>query len=98
MNFMQDNLYGRSRAELEEVLEPLTGKRYHARQIYHWIHGRGEREFARMTDLSGALRTALTERFRAERPRVERREPSQDGTVKRCLARDERTAGEAALI
>ena len=98
MNFMQDNLYGRSRAELEEVLEPLTGKRYHARQIYQWIHGRGEREFARMTDLSGALRAALTERFRVELPRVELRQPSQDGTVKYLVRLDDGKAVEAVYI
>ncbi len=95
---MQENLYGRSRAELEEILGPLTGQRYHARQIYQWIHGRGEREFSRMTDLSGALRRKLAELYRVDLPRVELRQSSQDGTVKYLLRLEDGKAVEAVYI
>ena len=48
-------------SELEQALQTLGGERFHARQLYRWIHKRGITDFDRMTDLSRALRERLAE-------------------------------------
>lgn len=95
---MRENLYGRSRDELARLLEPLTVRKFHVRQVQAWIHGRGECDFARMTDLPSALRGALAERFRIDRPRVERRQLSRDGTVKYLFRLEDGQPVEAVYI
>ena len=37
---------------------------YRTRQIFHWLHARGAREFEAMTDLPAALRADLGQKFR----------------------------------
>ena len=73
-------------AELEAALEGRGHPRFHARQIFSWIHARGVTDFERMTDLSRPLRADLAEHFRISTPIVIARETSSDGTVKFLLA------------
>ncbi len=93
-----ENLYGKDRRGLEKILEPLTGKRFHGRQLYGWMYARGETEFARMTDLPGPLRSALEERCRVALPRVELRQESRDGTVKYLLRLEDGKGVESVFI
>ena len=93
-----ENLYGRSLPELRKILDPLTDKPFHARQLYGWIHGRGEQDFSRMTNLPLPLRSALAESYRVVRPRVETRQKSRDGTVKYLLRLEDGKAVEAVYI
>jgi len=95
---MQQNLYGRSLAEIQEILGPLTDKPFHARQLYGWIHARGEREFSRMSNLPLPLRSALAERYRIALPETETRQKSRDGTVKYLLRLEDGKAVEAVTI
>ncbi len=64
------------------VVEELGQRPFRARQLYKWLHQRGETELERMTDLP----TALRERLRAEADlvplRVDLEQRSIDGTVK----------------
>jgi 23S rRNA (adenine2503-C2)-methyltransferase len=92
------NLYGRSLPELRKILDPLTDKPFHARQLYGWIHGRGERDFSRMSNLPRPLRSALAETCRVVRPEVETRQKSRDGTVKYLLRLEDGKAVEAVYI
>ena len=43
-------------AELEVRLESAGCERFHARQVYRWIHKCGVTDFDRMTNLSRPLR------------------------------------------
>ncbi len=95
---MQENLYGRSLPELREILGPLTDKPFHARQLYLWIHGRGERDFSRMSNLPRPLREALAGRYRVLVPEAEARRKSRDGTVKYLLRLEDGRAVEAVYI
>jgi len=95
---MQENLYGRSLLEIRRILAPLTDKAFHARQLYGWIHGRGVRDFSRMSNLPLPLRSALAERFRVARPEVEIRQESRDGTIKYLLRLDDGKAVESVYI
>jgi 23S rRNA (adenine2503-C2)-methyltransferase len=71
--------------ELEALLEAHSIERFRARQIYRWIHRRGESDFERMTDLSRGLRAQLAEHFSVGTPRIVDDERSVDGTRKLVL-------------
>jgi 23S rRNA (adenine2503-C2)-methyltransferase len=93
-----ENLYGLDRRALEGLLGPLTGKPFHARQLFEWIYSRGERDFARMSDLPRALRDTLGQRFRATLPQVELKQTARDGTLKYLLRLDDGKAVESVYI
>src|SRR4051812_7250697 len=71
--------------ELEQALESQGHPRFHARQIYQWVHKRGVTEFAGMTDIGRDLRSSLAAAFRIVTPEIVRRETSNDGTTKFLL-------------
>jgi 23S rRNA (adenine2503-C2)-methyltransferase len=71
--------------ELEQALADLGHPRFHARQVYQWIHKRGVTDFALMSDLGRDLRAQLSSQFAIVTPLVERKERSSDGTTKLLL-------------
>jgi 23S rRNA (adenine2503-C2)-methyltransferase len=71
--------------ELEQALAALGHPRFHARQIFQWVHKRGVTDFAVMSDLGRDLRASLEARFLITTPHVERMERSSDGTTKFLL-------------
>ncbi len=84
------DLVGLSREALAEALVacglvPPRQARMRARQLWHWIYGRGATDFSRMTDLARPLRAALSERFVIGRPEVVEARVSTDGTRKWLL-------------
>src|SRR4030095_10195348 len=95
---MTENLYGKGRRELAEILSPLSDRPFHARQLFGWIHRRGERDFSRMTDLPGKLRAELAERFHVALPKVEQRQVSHDGAIKYLLRLQDGKGVEAVYL
>lgn len=71
--------------DLEQVLDDLERPRFHARQIFQWVHKRGITDFALMSDLSRELRALLASSLTISTPHVVRRETSADGTTKVLL-------------
>jgi 23S rRNA (adenine2503-C2)-methyltransferase len=71
--------------ELEQALERIGRPRFHARQIFQWIHRRGVTAFDAMSDLSRDLRTEAARDFCISTPEVLRTERSIDGTTKFLL-------------
>jgi 23S rRNA (adenine2503-C2)-methyltransferase len=71
--------------ELEDLVEALGHKRFHAKQIYRWIWKRGATDVALMTDLSAELRAALSAAATVSMPEVIRHDVSTDGTQKFVL-------------
>jgi 23S rRNA (adenine2503-C2)-methyltransferase len=71
--------------ELEQALEALGHPRFHARQIFRWVHKRGVTDFAQMSDLGRDLRAELAAACTIATPAVERQERSEDGTTKFLL-------------
>ena len=71
--------------ELEAVLAERGYERFHARQVYRWIHKRGITDPDRMTDVSRQLRQELHETFALNTPRIVSDEISVDGTRKLVL-------------
>jgi 23S rRNA (adenine2503-C2)-methyltransferase len=84
MDFQTD-LAGLEQHELERALVGLGQPRFHARQIFQWIHKRGVTDFALMSDLGRELRDELSQLFQVLTPQIVRRERSIDGTTKFLL-------------
>ena len=45
--------------DLEAAFDRLGHPRFHARQVFQWVHKRGITDFAQMSDLGRDLRTQL---------------------------------------
>jgi 23S rRNA (adenine2503-C2)-methyltransferase len=86
------------RRELEDALEELGAPRFHGRQIFHWIHGRGVTDPTQMTVLSQALRRTLSERSIIASPDVTSKQVSSDGTTKFLLGLADGRQIEAVYI
>ncbi len=84
--------------ELEAALDGRGCEKFHARQLYRWIYRRGVTDFARMTDLSRALRTQLAEEFEVSTPRIVADDLSIDGTRKFVLELADTRRIEAVFI
>lgn len=67
--------------ELEALMKEMGEQAFRAKQIFHWTQ-RGARSFDEMTNLSGALRQKLEERFSLTAPQVLEKLESADGTIK----------------
>jgi 23S rRNA (adenine2503-C2)-methyltransferase len=84
--------------ELEQALESMGHPRFHARQLFQWVHKRGVTDFAGMTDLGRELRTTLAAQFRVVTPELMRRETSSDGTAKFLLRLEDGQLIESVFI
>jgi len=92
------NLTELEREEIEAALEAHGFERFHARQLYRWIHRRGVTDFAAMTDLSKSLRTTLEAAFSVATPRIVSDELSSDGTRKFVLELADKSRIESVFI
>jgi 23S rRNA (adenine2503-C2)-methyltransferase len=64
------------------VVDELGERPFRARQLYQWLHQRGETELERMTDLPASLRERLRDGADLTPLRVDLEQRSMDGTVK----------------
>ena len=67
---------------LSAFVETLGEKRFRATQLYRWIHQRGAKDFAEMSDLAKSLRGKLATSARIEGLAVISQQESSDGTIK----------------
>ena len=79
------DLAGLELKELEEFVQSLGHKKFHAKQIYHWIWKRGVTDFNEMTNLGLELRKALADSATVSFPDVIKHDVSGDGTQKFVL-------------
>ena len=84
--------------ELEQALESMGHPRFHARQLFQWVHKRGVNDFGEMTDLGRDLRSVLAAGFRIVTPELVRRETSSDGTIKFLLRLEDGQLIESVYI
>ena len=92
------NLLGLTRGQLEAFFTDLGEKRFRAQQLMKWVHHRGVREFAEMTDLSQALRDSLQQVAEITPPTIAEQKDSADGTRKWAIAVEGGSLVEAVLI
>ena len=76
------NLLQFDRAGLGDFCEQLGEKRFRATQLFRWIHQRGERDPAAMTDLAKSLRDKLAGSAVIEALPVASEQVAADGTIK----------------
>lgn len=67
---------------LAAYCEQLGEKRFRATQLFRWIHQKGARDFAQMSDLARSLRDKLASRAEVRPLAVLSEHVSADGTVK----------------
>jgi len=92
------NLIGMDAGALERFFAEQGEKPFRARQLLHWIHQRGETDFARMSDLARSLREKLATAARVAPPVILGDTLAEDGTRKWLLKVDEANAVEAVFI
>ena len=76
------NLLGLSQKQMEYFFEEIGEKKFHARQVFKWIHKKGVIEFDLMTDLGKKLREKLKLKSHITVPKVIFSKKSDDGTYK----------------
>src|SRR3954470_10462515 len=84
--------------ELEQALDAMGHPRFHARQLFQWVHKRGITDFGGMTDLGRELRSSLAAAFRIATPELVRKETSSDGTTKFLLRLEDGQLIESVFI
>lgn len=78
-------LVGRTRAELQALVQELGQPGYRGKQLAQWLYARGARRFEEMTDLPAAFRTSLSEAAGVGRSELVLKQQSRDGTAKLLL-------------
>ena len=76
------NLLQFDRTGLGDFCEQIGEKRFRATQLFRWIHQRGERDIAAMTDLAKTLRDKLAGSAVVEALPVVSEQVASDGTIK----------------
>jgi 23S rRNA (adenine2503-C2)-methyltransferase len=76
------NLLDFTLPRLTEWLGAQGEKPFRAKQVFRWIHQRGVRDFAAMTDLAKSLREKLEATAEIRAPAILSEHRSSDGTVK----------------
>jgi 23S rRNA (adenine2503-C2)-methyltransferase len=96
---VRPDLKAMTRAELGDWVVTVLGEpRFRADQIFRWIHLRGVRDFAGMSDLSRGLRERLTAEARLGGLELEEVKVARDGTRKLLLRTPQGDRIESVLI
>lgn len=83
---------------LAEEMVRIGEKPFRAKQLWHWIYNRGERDFAKMTSLARPLQEKLAAHYQVARPAIIREQTSTDGTRKWLLGFNDRNQAETVYI
>lgn len=95
---MKPNIKDLAREELESWLGQRKEPPYRTTQIRKWLFQKGALSFAEMSNLSGALKTALAEDYSVSRLTTVRRSSSRDGTAKFLFGLADGLSIESVLI
>ena len=79
---MPVELLGKSAEELREFAVSLGERPFRAAQLYHALYAERRFEFSPMTNMPAALRERLEQEARITLPRIARRFPSVDGSIR----------------
>jgi len=91
-------LVGQSREELAATFAAIGEKPFRAKQLWHWMYHRGERDFAQMTTLAKDLRAKLEADFQVGRPGIAREQTSSDKSRKWLFRFDDGAQAETVFI
>ena len=79
---MRTNLLDFTLVALTDWFASIGEKPFRAKQVFRWVHQRGESDFDAMTDLAKGLREKLKELAEVRPPAILSEHRSTDGTVK----------------
>jgi 23S rRNA (adenine2503-C2)-methyltransferase len=80
--FVPVELLGKSADELREYVATLGERPFRAAQLYHALYAERRFDFAAMTNIPAVLRDRLAHETRITPPRIARRFPSVDGSIR----------------
>ncbi len=95
---MKEKLFGKTLAELRDVVAQVGLPRFAAGQMASWLYRKNAGDIASMTDISAVNRALLAERFEVGRSVPLRETVSADGTKKYLFPSSEGGFIEAAMI
>ena len=98
MTALSTSILGLPRDRLVLLMEQRGQASYRGEQVFRWLHGRRTGSFDGMTDLPASLRSDLATAFSVERPVVETRHESSDGSLKLTLALADGSRIEAVCL
>lgn len=84
--------------ELSEYIESLGEKKFHAKQIYKWLHKVNVESFDEMTDISKSLREKLKENTYIDVLEIITVQKSKDGTHKFLIKLHDNNAIESVFM
>ena len=85
--------------ELEKYIESLGEKKFHAKQIYKWLHRIGVTSFDEMTDISKSLRQKLSDNtYILNMEVIQCQTSKKDGTKKFLIKLNDNAAIESVLM
>ena len=85
--------------ELEDYIDRLGEKKFHAKQIYKWIHKIGVKTFDEMTDISKSLRDKLKQNtYILDMQVIECQKSKKDGTMKFLIKLGDNAAIESVFM
>ncbi|HEY4106116.1 MAG TPA: 23S rRNA (adenine(2503)-C(2))-methyltransferase RlmN, partial [Polyangiaceae bacterium] len=95
---IHDDPIGRFPEEWQETIAELGERAFRAKQLFKWLHQRGEFELEKMSDLSVPFRARLAEHGVVPPFRVEHVHESRDGTRKLVLEANDGARVESVII
>lgn len=93
-----ENLFGRSRLQLERLAEEHGHPAYRGRQLFRHLYRRRADRFEELTDLPAGFRDFLAAKYRIARPRPAATGDSGDGTAKLGVLLEDGYEVEAVAI
>ena len=85
--------------ELEKYIESIGEKKFHARQIFKWLHRVGVTSFDEMSDISKTLQDKLKDMtYIPNLEIIECQKSKKDGTMKFLIKLDDNTAIESVFM
>jgi 23S rRNA (adenine2503-C2)-methyltransferase len=89
-------LLGKSAEGLREYVASLGERPFRAAQLYHALYAERRFEFAAMTNIPASLRERLAQEARITLPRIARRFPSVDGSIRYLFSIGDPISSEGA--
>ena len=98
----ESNILGLSRDELFSLVSDFETQPKRAsmrvNQLWSWIYCHGMSSFDNMTNIDKSLRSKLQKVFNISRPDIEKKEISDDGTIKYLFCLEDQSKIETVFI
>lgn len=94
----KQNIFDLTLEELGINLEQAGFQKFRAKQIYHWLYTHYETNFDAMNNLPKDLKIYLNEYFTSQNISINKKEQSQDGSIKYLFATQDNLTYEAVFL